>query len=120
MNRPTRRRMKKPVPLSSVLGDYLKATGLDASIDRIVVLEEWSAIVGHRIAQVTRATEVRGDSLLVEVDSSAWLSELTMMRSEILERVNRSTKGPPFRRILFRLAGIGRSRAIAAGDQGTP
>lgn len=120
MKRATRRRMKRPVPVSSVLSEYLRASGLDASIDRMVALDEWAGIVGGRIDRVTRAAEVRGDSLVVEVESSAWLNELAMMHGEILERVNRSTQGPPFGRILFRLAGDGRAPISATGGEATP
>lgn len=48
--------------------------------------------------------EVRGDTLIVEVVSSAWLAELSMMRGLILDRVNAVRTGPAIGKIRFRLA----------------
>ncbi len=99
-----RRRNARPVPVSQVLDDYLRASGLDEALERTGLLDDWAAVVGDRIAAVTRAAEVRGDTLIVEVDSSAWLNELTMMRNTILGRINKLPDRPSLGRIRFRLA----------------
>lgn len=110
------RKKTRPVPLSAVLGEYLEASGLETAIQRVALLDEWPEIVGGRIARVARATEVRGDALVVEVTSSAWLNELTMMRHDILERINRSNDRLPMGRILFRLAERSGSAGIGQDD----
>jgi len=102
--RAARRRNPRPVPVSKVLGDYLESSGLDEAIERTGLLDEWAGVVGGRIAAVTRAAEVRGDTLIVEVASSAWLNELTMMRNKILGRINKLPDRPSLGGIRFRLA----------------
>lgn len=99
-----RRRSARLVPVSKVLGDYLQSSGLDDALERTGLLDDWAAVVGGRIAAVTRAAEVRGDTLIVEVASSAWLNELTMMRNTILEQINGLPDRPSLGRIRFRLA----------------
>ena len=91
-------------PLSQALGQYLERSGLHVALERHGLLDEWSGAVGPRIASVTRAAEVRGATLVVEVASSAWLSELTMMRKTILERLNGIRDGVTVEQIRFRLA----------------
>jgi len=44
------------------------------------------------------------DALFVEVRSSAWLMELSMMKDDFLERVNARLGEAPIERIVFVLA----------------
>ena len=101
----SRKRMARPAPVSRVLNDYLESSGLALSLLRTGALEAWPEVVGPRIAGVSRAVEARGGTLVVEVMSSAWLNELTMMREEILKRFNESEGLPAFDALRFRLAG---------------
>ena len=107
MTASSRRRNRRPVPVSAVLGEYLASSGLEVAIERTRLLDDWPDVVGERIAGVTKAVEVRGDVLVVEVASSPWLNELTMMRGAILDRINGLPDRPPVGRIRFRLASEG-------------
>ena len=91
-------------PVAEVLEGYLERTGLGDSLARLTALDEWAAAVGERVSAVTRPVEVRGETLVVEVLSSAWINELSMMGALILERLNARGAGPPIGRIHFRLA----------------
>ena len=91
-------------PVAQILAGYLDASGLGESLARLGVLDEWADAVGPRVSRVTRAVEVRGETLVVEVLSSAWITELSMMSGLIVERVNVCASGPPIGRIRFRLA----------------
>ncbi|MXV94878.1 MAG: DUF721 domain-containing protein [Gemmatimonadetes bacterium] len=103
-------------PVADALRGYLERTGLDESLQRLGALDEWADAVGPRVARVTRAVEVRGDTLVVEVLSSAWNNELTMMKGLILERLNTVCTGPPIGGIRFRLAEtaetVGKARKV--------
>ena len=103
------------VPLAEVLGGYLDETGLGDSLARLRAMDEWADAVGPRVSQVTRPVEVRGETLVVEVLSSAWNTELTMMSGLILERVNARGTGPPIGRIRFRLAETTENLTRSAG-----
>ena len=93
-------------PVGDVLAGYLDRTGLGEALGRVGALDEWSGAVGPRVSRVTSAVEVQGDTLVVEVISSAWLSELSMMRPLILRQVNEARAGPAIGDIRFRLAGM--------------
>lgn len=95
---------RRPEPLSSALSGYLNKTGISEAIQRLTAVDDWPRVVGPRISRVTRALEVRGEALVVEVTSSAWLNELAMMKAEILARMNEASKRPPIERIILRLA----------------
>ena len=67
-------------------------------------MDAWAEAVGPRVSQVTRAVEVRGRDLVVEVGSSAWMAELSMMRGMVLEKLNADWEGPPIAGLRFLLA----------------
>ena len=98
------RRRGRLTPLTDALSGYLEESGLEGKLRRLSAVDEWPRTVGPRIATVTRAVEVRGDALVVEVASSAWLNELSMIRNELLDRINETSDSPLVERILFRLA----------------
>jgi len=93
-----------PTRVGDVLGDVLKQHGVDKQVRRAGVLEMWPEIVGEKLARVTRVKGVDNDTLFVEVRSSAWLTELSMLKGEVLERVNARIADAPVARIVFVLA----------------
>ena len=98
---------RRPVRVDTVLGDVLKQHGLDRQIHRWEAVDAWPELVGSHIAAVTRARAVSDDALIVEVETSAWLMELNMMKGELLGRVNERLPDSPLDRIVFVLAETG-------------
>ncbi len=94
-----------PTPLGEALGSFLQKHGLDREVKGQEALSRWDETVGDRIAEVTRAAGVARGVLFVEVASSAWMSELNMMKRDILARLNAGRDGVErIERIVFRLA----------------
>ena len=95
--------MTKPGPIrvDAVLLNVLEKHGLREQVQRMEVLELWPEIVGEQLAQVTRARNVADAALFVEVRSSAWLMELSMMKGDFLARVNERLGDVPLERIVF-------------------
>lgn len=52
--------------------------------------DEWRAIVGDRIARNTRLGRLRSGVLTVKVSSSAWCSELSFLKADLLQRIARA------------------------------
>jgi predicted nucleic acid-binding Zn ribbon protein len=87
--------------VGDVLGDVLRKHGVDKLVLRASVADLWPEIVGEQLARVTRVKGVDKDALFVEVRSSAWLAELSMLKAEVLERVNARLADAPVARIVF-------------------
>lgn len=104
-------------PVAEALHGYLDRSGLAKSLERLEAIDQWAGAVGARVSRVTRAVEVRGDELVVEVWSSAWIAELSMMRPLILERLNSARPGSPIGSIRFRLAESSGGIGAGAGDK---
>lgn len=92
-----------PVRIGDVLDGFLRERGMDRHIRRAGVVDEWAERVGERIAKVTRAKAVSESVLFVEVKSSAWLSELDMMKRDIVARLNEGREDVPIEKIVFSL-----------------
>jgi len=93
-----------PARVDSVLQAVLDKHGVSKQIERHGVIELWPEIVGEQLAEVTRVKGLDDAALFVEVRSSAWLTELSMMKDAFLERVNERLEEAPIERIVFVLA----------------
>ena len=93
-----------PTRVAALLGEVLEKHGVGKQIERIGILELWPEIVGEHLARVTRVKGLDEDTLFVEVRSSSWLMELSMMKDDFLERVNGRLGEAPIERIVFVLA----------------
>ncbi len=82
-----------PMRVGDLLGDILEKRGLGIQMRRLAALDVWSDAVGEKIAEVTEAKTVAASTLFVEVQSSAWLMELSLMKEALLERVNAGLGG---------------------------
>ena len=93
-----------PVRVGDMLGAYLEKAGLKETVSRAEVLDEWDEKVGEAVAKVTRARGLRGAALIVEVRSSSWLMELSLLKEEVLRRLNEGRKEGLIENIVFVLA----------------
>ncbi len=99
--------------VGDVLQSVLKRLGLTKEVATQGALGRWDQVVGDRIAAVARATAVSRGVLFVEVSSSAWLSELNLMRKDILSRLNAGSGDGRIERIVFTLSEQGVRRPDA-------
>jgi hypothetical protein len=84
----------------------LKFHGIADEIRSQRVLTEWGDLVGPRIAQRTRPYGVTDRTLVIEVASSAWLQELNLLRTPILNGLLERLGLPRlFDDLKFKLAG---------------
>jgi predicted nucleic acid-binding Zn ribbon protein len=64
----------------------------------------WPETVGERIAAHARASAFRDGTLIVEVDSTAWMNELTYLERRIKTQLNRRIGDDVVRAIRLRPA----------------
>ncbi len=79
---------KKLNKLSSMLGSVLKAHGLQGSLGEYRVMGQWEKTVGAAIARHAQPRSVRGKKLFLSVDSPAWMQQLSLLKPEIIEKLN--------------------------------
>ena len=86
--------------LSKVMGD-LK---MDARRAEIEIVKVWNSLIDPNIAAHAQPANLRNGTLFVNVDSSAWLSEIVRYRrKEILDRLQHSFGKSYIQKISFRI-----------------
>jgi predicted nucleic acid-binding Zn ribbon protein len=93
--------------VGDLVGGLLDRLGVSERVERAGVALDWEQLVGPHISRVTVGTRVSGGTLFVEVVSAAWLSELNMMRHELLRRINAGRRRGRIEKIVFVQAGRG-------------
>ncbi|TMQ04218.1 MAG: DUF721 domain-containing protein [Deltaproteobacteria bacterium] len=110
-----------PQTASAAVAAALAFRGITDQVRAGRVVTEWTELVGARIAQRTRPEGVTDRVLWVEVASSAWLHELSLLRAPLLAGL-RDRLGEPalFDDLRFRLAGQRRRDPVALRPRRTP
>jgi predicted nucleic acid-binding Zn ribbon protein len=91
--RPSRRR-KDVAPAGEAIAAALDQAGLTSAVRAHRILTEWRQMVGDRIAARTWPDGLKDRVLWVRVASSAWLHELTLLRAQVLDGIDRVLGAP--------------------------
>jgi predicted nucleic acid-binding Zn ribbon protein len=100
-----RKSPRQPQPVGDLVSGFLRRSGLAEKVEAASVIPRWSEIVGPQIARVTRAARVSEGTLFVAVRSSAWMSELNLMKSDLLRRINAGRQSGRIEQIVFVMDG---------------
>jgi predicted nucleic acid-binding Zn ribbon protein len=92
-----------PRRLSGVLEDLLRGLGLEEQMVRWRAVSLWPEVVGGEAARRSEAVSIDGGTLFVEVASSAWTHQLTFLRRQIQNELNRRLGKPVVQEIVFTL-----------------
>ncbi len=68
----------------------------------------WAEVVGPQVAGVTQVSAVRDGVLVVRVKNSVWANELTLLKDDMLRRLNSALGGRVLTDIHFQAGGLGK------------
>ena len=74
--------------LDDVLGKCLRENGLETPMLQTRLIDSWEEIAGKGVARYTSEKFIRNQTLHVKITSPALRSELSMMRTELVNRLN--------------------------------
>ncbi|NCO37736.1 MAG: hypothetical protein COZ06_25600 [Armatimonadetes bacterium CG_4_10_14_3_um_filter_66_18] len=87
------------------LGDLL-GTALSPELERRMrcrqVVRRWPELVGAEIAKAAQPQALRGSTLFVTTSSAVWTNELTLLKPQILEKLNAALGEALIRDLVFR------------------
>ena len=99
-------------PTDETLKDLVKGVIKDLTGGGRLTEEEvntaWSSAVGKRAARHTRPVSLKKSRLVVNVDGSGWLYELTLKKRDILKRLEGRLKDQKVKEIRFRIGEVRR------------
>jgi predicted nucleic acid-binding Zn ribbon protein len=109
---------RKVVQLSDTIEKLLVSRGLASKLKEYRVFGHWGRAVGDVIAQHSQPVAIRGRKLTVVVDSSAWMQQLSLLRPEIIGKVNQAMGQDAVESITLRLGEVeARPGAKARGPE---
>ena len=94
--------MRRQAPLGPLLDQLLGRLGLESAIADQKAMVIWPQVVGPVNARHCWAERVRDGVLLVAASSHAWAQELSMLKRQMLERLNGALGKQVIRDIHFR------------------
>ena len=98
--------------LSVTLVKMLKARGLEGRLQEYRVFGQWEKAVGRVIARHAQPCSLRGQKMTLVVDSPAWMQQLSLLKPEIVEKVNRHLGHDAIRDIMLKLGEV----SLRAGE----
>ena len=75
--------------LKAALERALRERGIEGELKGWDAVKEWPRVVGPRIASHSRAVRFQQGILEVEVDGSAWMQELSVLKRQLIRTLNR-------------------------------
>jgi predicted nucleic acid-binding Zn ribbon protein len=74
--------------IGAAIQDLLENLGIGRKIRDYDAVLRWNEIVGDQIARVTEAVKIEKGVLVVRVQNSPWRNELTLMKSDVIGKLN--------------------------------
>ncbi len=104
-------------PIGEILRGVIRDLGIGKKLSEQRAVLEWADVVGERVAEHSRARRVDGGRLFVEVDSSVWAQELTLMKRKILKEMNARIGRNVIENVHFVLGGASAYGASGSGSR---
>lgn len=79
---------KREKSLRDILAVCLRENGLETPMLQARVIEAWEQVVGAFVARYTEEKFIRNQTLYVKISSPALRSDLSMMRTTLVEKLN--------------------------------
>jgi len=93
-------------PLEGVLKNIIGRIGGKGIFTEEDMANTWEAVVGKAAARHSKVRSLKGGRLVVNIDDSSWLYELTVQKREILKKLAARIKGKKVKDITFRIGEV--------------
>ncbi|MDD5422208.1 MAG: DUF721 domain-containing protein [Candidatus Omnitrophica bacterium] len=99
-------RDKDKKSIEDILKRVIKTLGPEKRLSEEDIIEIWKEAAGEAGASHSRPVSLRKSNMIVNVDGSSWLYELTTKKREILKKLEGRLKGKKLKDIRFRIGEI--------------
>lgn len=93
-------------PLEDLVKNVISGMGGKTRLGEEEILKAWQEAAGVKASKHSRPKSFKGAVLIVNVDGSGWLYELTIGKKKILERLVERLKGKSIKDVRFRIGEI--------------
>lgn len=82
------KRLWQTRPIGAAMRQAIEQQGLERGIGEQRLLQQWEELVGPAIAAHSTPQRLRGGVLWLQVGEAAWRQELSLMRRELIAKIN--------------------------------
>ena len=93
---------KEAKKIGSLLDEFVRANNLEKGLAEYRLMKAWHNLLGKGISRSTRKMYIRDRKLFVTLYSSVARDELSMMKDELLRRLNEASGRHTIDDIIFR------------------
>ena len=104
------RRTRGMAPAANAVNGFLQSQELAQMLRPHLAKVHWAVVVGPQVAGVTQVESVRDGVLFVRVKNSVWANELTLLKEDMLRRLNSKLGGRVLTDIHFKASGLARDK----------
>ena len=79
---------KRVQTIDEILQRFLRDEGLETPLLQKRLIDSWETVVGDTVAQYTTEKFIKNQTLFVKIQNPALRSDLSMMRSELVRKLN--------------------------------
>lgn len=90
-------------PIGDAMSSLLRARGMTPAKHLAEVMAAWEEAVGPELAERVRPVALRGDELVVEVDSSPWATQVSLLSDRLLDGLSAAIGRPVASRLSARV-----------------
>jgi len=101
-----RRTTKKPEDIKAIIVGIIKKIEKQGPGKKEIISHAWEQAVGGKAITHSRPVEVKKGILVIEVDSSAWLYDLTVKKQFLLGELKKKLEAYNIKDIRFRIGDV--------------
>lgn len=94
-------RKSKTESLGVVIKELLKTYKIDKKLQETELISSWEEVIGKTIARATKKIYISNKVLHLQITSSIIRNELSMIKSDIIKRLNEKVGGDIITNISF-------------------
>lgn len=79
---------RRVLSLDDVVGQFLRHEGLETPLQQKRLIDAWGKVAGNVVDKYTAEKFIRNQTLFVKIQNPALRSDLSMMRSELVRKLN--------------------------------
>lgn len=87
--------------LKEAIEQMLQVYKIKRRFDETGIIAAWPQLVGKSVANRTKEIYIHDKKLFLRIESSVIKNELTMMRTQIIDKINNEAKGILVEEIIF-------------------
>lgn len=87
------RESSEPQPVGELINELIKHRDWQGGLSEGEIFLKWHEVVGDEIASRCEPVEIRDEKLIIQCSSTAWATQLNLVKREVLETVQKIAPG---------------------------